>query len=154
MARVLLVDDDPDSLDIARDILASAGHTVVTADTLARGDAVRLSGNPARGGAKSLSLTKLEKAGMTLYDPQRMMAALASSEPASAAKASSLDGVWVTALDMEAMQGFVAPRMKLKLTEAGFAQEPGDRGAVVAQFLAQNFDGHEAVRRVRRLENR
>jgi len=35
MARVLLVDDDPDSLDIARDILASAGHTVVTADTLA-----------------------------------------------------------------------------------------------------------------------
>jgi two-component system, NtrC family, response regulator HydG len=36
MARVLLVDDDPDSLDIARDILASAGHTVVTADTLAR----------------------------------------------------------------------------------------------------------------------
>jgi DNA-binding NtrC family response regulator len=36
MARVLFVDDDPDSLDIARDILASAGHTVVTADTLAR----------------------------------------------------------------------------------------------------------------------
>ena len=35
MARVLLVDDDTDSLEVARDILASAGHTVVTADTLA-----------------------------------------------------------------------------------------------------------------------
>src|SRR5204863_158276 len=35
MARVLLVDDDLDSLEAARDILASAGHTVVTADTLA-----------------------------------------------------------------------------------------------------------------------
>jgi DNA-binding NtrC family response regulator len=35
MARVLLVDDDLDSLEAARDILASAGHTVVTAETLA-----------------------------------------------------------------------------------------------------------------------
>ena len=35
MARVLLVDDDPDSLEVARDIIASAGHTVVTAETLA-----------------------------------------------------------------------------------------------------------------------
>jgi hypothetical protein len=35
MARVLLVDDDTDSLEVARDILAAAGHTVVTADTLA-----------------------------------------------------------------------------------------------------------------------
>ena len=35
MARVLLVDDDTDSLEVARDILASAGHTVVTAETLA-----------------------------------------------------------------------------------------------------------------------
>ena len=35
MARVLLVDDDLDSLEVARDILAAAGHTVVTADTLA-----------------------------------------------------------------------------------------------------------------------
>jgi len=35
MARVLLVDDDRDSLETARDILAAAGHIVVTADTLA-----------------------------------------------------------------------------------------------------------------------
>jgi len=35
MARVLLVDDDLDSLEAARDILASAGHSVVTAGTLA-----------------------------------------------------------------------------------------------------------------------
>jgi two-component system response regulator HydG len=35
MARILLVDDDPDSLDAAKDILESNGHEVVTADSLA-----------------------------------------------------------------------------------------------------------------------
>ncbi len=35
MARILLVDDDPDSLDAARDILRGEGHDVVTADSLA-----------------------------------------------------------------------------------------------------------------------
>lgn len=91
-----------------------------SADTLARGDAVRLSGNPARSGAKVMSLTKLEKV-VALYDPQRMMAALASSDPARVAKASGFDGVWATLLNMEAMQGFITPRLKLKLTEAGSA---------------------------------
>ncbi|HZF31680.1 MAG TPA: DUF6152 family protein [Gammaproteobacteria bacterium] len=91
-----------------------------SADTLLRGDAVRLSGNPARSGAKVMSLTKLEKV-VVLYDPQRMMAALASSDQARVAKASGFDGTWVTLLNMEAMQGFIAPRLKLKLTEAGSA---------------------------------
>lgn len=35
MARVLLVDDDPESLDAARDILTTHGHEVAVADTLA-----------------------------------------------------------------------------------------------------------------------
>jgi two-component system, NtrC family, response regulator HydG len=35
MARILLVDDDADTLDTARDILRSGGHDVVTADSLA-----------------------------------------------------------------------------------------------------------------------
>jgi two-component system response regulator HydG len=35
MARILLVDDDPDSLDAAKDILESSGHDVATADSLA-----------------------------------------------------------------------------------------------------------------------
>jgi DNA-binding NtrC family response regulator len=35
MTRVLLVDDDPDSLDAAKDILESRGHSIRTADSLA-----------------------------------------------------------------------------------------------------------------------
>jgi DNA-binding NtrC family response regulator len=35
MARVLLVDDDPDSLAATKDVLLSAGHDVYTADSLA-----------------------------------------------------------------------------------------------------------------------
>jgi two-component system response regulator HydG len=35
MARILLVDDDADTLEAAKDILESAGHEVVTADSLA-----------------------------------------------------------------------------------------------------------------------
>ena len=35
MTRVLLVDDDSDSLDAAREILAAEGHSVVTAGSLA-----------------------------------------------------------------------------------------------------------------------
>lgn len=92
-----------------------------SATTLTRGDFVRLSGNPARSGAKSMALTKLEKAGISLYDPQRLQAALSSSDPARAAKAAGLGGVWATLLDADAMKGFVAPRLTLKLTEAGTA---------------------------------
>jgi len=72
-------------------------------DTLKRGDLVKLSGNPHRGGMKSLSLTRLEAGGTVLYDPQRLMAALTTSDPARAAKAAGLDGVWVTLLNMDAM---------------------------------------------------
>jgi hypothetical protein len=92
-----------------------------SADTLSRGDSVRLSGNPSRSGAKSMALTKLEKAGVALYDPQRLMAALASGEPAHAAKAPGLDGVWATLLNTDAMLAFATPGRKLALTEAGKA---------------------------------
>ena len=34
MSHVLLVDDDPDSLEAAKEILAAEGHEVVTADSL------------------------------------------------------------------------------------------------------------------------
>ena len=44
MARVLLVDDDPDSLGAAKEILESCGHDVATADSLAGARAL-LGGN-------------------------------------------------------------------------------------------------------------
>jgi DNA-binding NtrC family response regulator len=45
MARVLLVDDDPDSLDIAKEILVAKGHDVATADSLGAARA-QLDANP------------------------------------------------------------------------------------------------------------
>ena len=92
-----------------------------SAETLAVGDAVQVSGNPHRGGTPSLLLTKLEKAGRTLYDPQRLMIALGSSDPERAATATGLAGVWVTLLDMNSMLGFVNPAKRLSLTDAGHA---------------------------------
>jgi hypothetical protein len=92
-----------------------------SASTLARGEVVRLSGNPARSGAKSMSLTKLEKAGIALYDPERLKTALESGDAPRAAKAHGLDGVWATLLNKEATFAFVAPRRALALTDAGAA---------------------------------
>ena len=46
MARVMLVDDDPDSLGAAKEILESDGHDVSTADTLAGARSLLSSGVP------------------------------------------------------------------------------------------------------------
>jgi hypothetical protein len=96
-------------------------------ETLAVGDAVRVTGAPSRNpGNKSLLLTSLHKADAALYDPQRIRAAISgdgrSADAAPAPVASGLDGIWVTLANFEVTVGFARPAARFQLTETGAAQ--------------------------------
>jgi hypothetical protein len=94
-------------------------------DMLKVGEAVQATGNPARDAdSKSLLLVSMKRADATLYDGASMMSALTTSAPAPAA-ASGIAGVWVTLLDLTAMQAFLNPARSVPLTEEGTAAQAG-----------------------------
>jgi hypothetical protein len=91
-------------------------------DTFKVGDRIQATGNPARNAQrKGLLLVSLKRAETTLYDNPTMMSALTTSATTPAAAADSIAGVWVTLLDMAAMQSYLAPGRQVPLTEAGIA---------------------------------
>jgi hypothetical protein len=91
-------------------------------ETFKVGDTIRATGNPARNARhKSLLLVSMKRAEATLYDNETMMKALTAPVEAPAAPSSGLAGVWVTMLDMAAMQSYIAPARRVPLTEAGIA---------------------------------
>ena len=92
-------------------------------DTLSIGDKIQATGNPARNAQhKSLLLASLKRADATLYDNPTLMSALTTPVAAPpAAGADGLAGVWVTLLDMAAMQAYLNPARIVPLTEAGVA---------------------------------
>jgi hypothetical protein len=95
-------------------------------ETLAVGDAVRLTGAPARNpSSKTLLLTSLHKAEAALYDGQSLRAAMSgdgrSADAAAAPTADGLDGVWVTLASFDVVAGFARPAARFQLTEAGAA---------------------------------
>jgi hypothetical protein len=91
-------------------------------DTFKIGDRLEATGNPARNAQrKSLLLVSLRRADTTLYDNATMMTALTASATAPRAGADGIAGVWVTLLDMAAMQSYIAPARRVPLTEAGIA---------------------------------
>ena len=65
----------------------------------------------------------MKRADTTLYDGQTMVSALTTSGAAAAEAADGLAGVWVTLLDMAAMQAFLNPARRVPLTEAGVAAQ-------------------------------
>ena len=88
-------------------------------DTLRVGDTVQATGNPARNAQrKSLLLVSMKRADTTLYDGPTLMSALTTSAAAPAAAADGIAGVWVTLLDMGAMQSYLNPARRVPLTEA------------------------------------
>jgi hypothetical protein len=98
-----------------------------SSETLAVGDAVRLTGAPARNSsAKRLLLTSMHKAEAALYDAQKLRAAMSGDGPsaeaaANAPTAGGLDGVWVTLVNFDLVSSFARPAARFQLTEAGAA---------------------------------
>ncbi len=94
-----------------------------SADTLNVGDAVAITGNPSRNPAqKTLFMMTMEKADAALYDRESFLSTLMTSDaPPGGATASGLDGVWVSLLDLAAMEGVIAPAGSYALTDAGAA---------------------------------
>jgi uncharacterized protein DUF6152 len=95
-------------------------------ETLAVGDAVRLTGAPSRNpSSKSLLLQSMHKAEAALYDGPSLRAAMSgdgrSADPAATPIASGLDGVWVTLVNFELVSSFARPAARFELTEAGAA---------------------------------
>jgi len=91
-------------------------------DTFKVGDRVQATGHPARNAQrKGLLLVSLQRADTTLYDVASMTSALTTSAATPAAVADSIAGVWVTLLDMDAMQSYIFPGRRVPLTEAGIA---------------------------------
>ncbi len=92
-------------------------------DTLKVGDRIETTGSPARNTQrKGLLLASLKHTDTTLYDNPTMVSALTTS-PATpeGAVADSIAGVWVTLLDIPAMQAYLMPGRHVPLTEAGIA---------------------------------
>jgi len=91
-------------------------------DTFKVGDTIQATGNPARNPQrKGLLLVSMKRADATLYDNETMMRALTTVAETPAPPSKSLAGVWVTLLDMAAMQSYVAPARRVPLTAAGAA---------------------------------
>jgi hypothetical protein len=92
-------------------------------ETFKVGDRIEATGNPSRNAQrKGLLLVSLKRADATLYDNPTMMSALTTSAATpEGAVTDSLAGVWVTLLDMPAMQAFLMPGRVVPLTEAGIA---------------------------------
>jgi hypothetical protein len=91
-------------------------------DTLHAGDAISVTGHPARdSGRKSLIPTLIKKGDTTLFDRKGEMTRLASADAAPLGSAGSLelDGVWVTLLAIK-LQEQMDPE-KLSLTARGKA---------------------------------
>jgi hypothetical protein len=65
----------------------------------------------------------MKRADSTLYDGKSMVSALKTSGAAPTAAAEGIAGVWVTLLDMAAMQGYLNPARRVPLTEAGVAAQ-------------------------------
>ena len=85
---------------------------------------MQATGNPARKAQrKSLLLVSMKRADTTLYDGPTLMSALTTSVAAPAAVADGIAGVWVTLLDMGAMQGYLNPARRVPLTEGGVAAQ-------------------------------
>lgn len=98
-----------------------------SADTLNVGDAVEVTGNPTRNPAqKTVFMMTMEKADAALYDRQTFLSTLMTSDaPPAGTAADGLGGVWVTLLDLEAMEGITAPAGSWALTDAGAAAVAG-----------------------------
>ena len=95
-----------------------------SSETLAVGDAVRLTGAPTRDPSNRLLLSSLHKADIALYEGQMLRAAMSGdgrSGAAAAPSASGLDGVWVTLVNFEVVASFARPAARFELTEAGAA---------------------------------
>jgi hypothetical protein len=94
-------------------------------ETLEVGDVIQATGNPGRSQRqKGLLLVSLKRADTALYDGRSMMSALTTADAApAAAAADGIAGVWVTLLDMAAMQAYLNPARRVPLTEAGAAAQ-------------------------------
>jgi hypothetical protein len=91
-------------------------------DTLGVGDKIQATGNPARNPQrKSLLLASMQRADTSLYDGKALIGALTNAGTAPAAAADGIAGVWVTLLDMAAMQSYLNVARSVPLTERGTA---------------------------------
>ena len=106
-------------------------------ETLAVGDMIQATGNPARGTRhKGLLLVSMKRADTALYDSRSMMSALTTADAApAAAAADGIAGVWVTLLDMAAMQAYLNPARRVPLTEAGVAAQAAFDEATMSPAL-------------------
>jgi hypothetical protein len=94
-------------------------------ETLEVGDMIQATGHPARSQRhKGLLLVSMKRADTALYDGRSMVSALTTTDAApAAAAADGIAGVWVTLLDMAAMQAYLNPARRVPLTEAGAAAQ-------------------------------
>jgi hypothetical protein len=91
-------------------------------DTFKAGDRLQATGNPARNAQRNgLLLTSMKRADATVYDAATLPATLTTAAATPSAGAAGIAGVWVTLLDMAAMQSYLAPARRVPLTEAGVA---------------------------------
>lgn len=91
-------------------------------ETLKPGQFVSAIGNPGRNQYKdSMYLTKLERADETLFSEDTWMGAMMSVGDAAKAPADSLDGVWTTLLDVNAVVQFYPAQLGKNATEKGVA---------------------------------
>jgi len=90
--------------------------------TLKAGDSLSVTGHPVRSASsKTLLPTQIKLAGTTLFDSKAEVAQLTSAGAASAATAAStLEGTWLTLLDLKSAGALEEPD-KLPLTTAGTA---------------------------------
>ncbi|HTT03147.1 MAG TPA: DUF6152 family protein [Steroidobacteraceae bacterium] len=89
--------------------------------TLKAGDSLTVMGNPARDASdKTLFPMQIKRADTTLFDRKAEVSQLASAGAAPTAAAKSLEGTWVTLLDLKSVAALDDPD-KLPLTAAGTA---------------------------------
>jgi hypothetical protein len=105
-------------------------------DTLGVGDKIQATGNPARNPQrKSLLLASMQRADTTLYDGKAIIGALTAPGAAPAAAADGIAGVWVTLLDMPAMQSYLNLARSVPLTERGTAAKAAFNEATMSSGL-------------------
>ena len=94
-------------------------------ETLAVGDAVRLTGAPSRtASSKQLLLSSLHQAETALFEGPMLRAAMSGdgeSSDAARPAAGGLGGVWLTLADFGVVASFARPAARFQLTEAGAA---------------------------------
>ncbi len=125
-------------------------------DTLTVGDMLQATGNPARNPQrKSLLLASMQRAGTTLYDGKTIIGTLTTSGAAPAAAADGIAGVWVTLLDMAAMQSYLNLARSVPLTEHGAAAKADYDEATMSSGLTVQRDARARLHvRARHQANR